>query len=512
VAFLGLDLGTTGVRALLIDDAGALLGSATAEHPLHSPAPGWMEQDPADWWRATALAVRAALAEARLSADAVQAVAVSGQMHGAVLLDASGDVVRPCILWNDQRSVAQCDEIMGRVGLERMLAITGNVALAGFTAPKLLWVREHETERWARVAHVLLPRDYLNYRLTGVLASEPSDAAGTLLFDVRARRWSAEILHDLELDPALLSPIVPSAGLVGPLQAAAAETLGLRMGTPVIGGGADNACAAAGNGVLEPGQVLCSVGTSGTVVAPVGLEAGTPGHNVHLFSHVSPRVNYLMGVVLSAGGALRWFRDTCAPELVAAARQGGPDPYDVLTAEAEATPPGAEGLLFLPYLTGERTPHGSAVARGVFFGLSPRHGRGHLTRAVIEGVSFALGQSLNLLRGAGVQAEVVRLTGGGARSPFWRQVLADVFECPVVVQAHDEGPAYGAALLAAVGGGAFPDIETAGRLAEPSGRIEPNPETSKIYRRSAALYADLYQSVEPLFKRSAAENEDGAAR
>jgi xylulokinase len=512
VAFLGLDLGTTGVRALLINDAGALLGSATAEHPLHSPAPGWMEQDPADWWRATGLAVRAALAEAGLSADAVHGVAVSGQMHGAVLLDRSGEVVRPCILWNDQRSVAQCDEIMGRVGLERMLAITGNVALAGFTAPKLLWVREHEAERWARVAHVLLPRDYLNYRLTGVLASEPSDAAGTLLFDVRARRWSAEIVHDLELDPTLLSPIVPSAEVVGLIQAEAGEALGLRPGTPVMGGGADNACAAAGNGVLEPGEVLCSVGTSGTVVAPVGLEVGTPGHNVHLFSHVSPRVNYLMGVVLSAGGALRWFRDTCASELVMAARAGGPDPYDVLTTEAAATPPGAEGLLFLPYLTGERTPHGSAVARGVFFGLSPRHGRGHLTRAVIEGVSFALGQSFNLLRGAGVQAEVVRLTGGGARSPFWRQVLADVFECSVVIQAHDEGPAYGAALLAAVGGGAFPDIETAGRLAQPSGRIEPNPETSKIYRRSAALYADLYQSVEPLFERQAAENGEGAAR
>lgn len=503
MAFLGLDLGTTGVRALLIDDAGALLGSATAEHPLHSPAPGWMEQDPADWWRATGLAVRAALVEARLSADAVQAVAVSGQMHGAVLLDASGGVVRPCILWNDQRSVAQCDEIMQRVGVDRMLAITGNVALAGFTAPKLLWVREHEAERWTRVAHVLLPRDYLNYRLTGVLASEPSDAAGTLLFDVRARRWSAEVLRDVELDPALLSPIVPSAGVVGEIQAEAAEALGLRTGTPVMGGGADNACAAAGNGVLEPGQVLCSVGTSGTVVAPVGLEVGTPGHNVHLFSHVSPRVNYLMGVVLSAGGALRWFRNTCAPELVAAALAGGPDPYDVLTAEAAVTPPGAEGLLFLPYLTGERTPHGSAAARGVFFGLSPRHGRGHLTRAVIEGVSFALGQSLNLLRGAGVNAEVVRLTGGGARSPFWRQVLADVFECPVVIQAHDEGPAYGAALLAAVGAGAFPDIETAGRLAEPSSRVEPNPRNYAVYRRSAELYADLYTTIEPLYPRLA---------
>ncbi|MGH2347626.1 MAG: xylulokinase [Chloroflexota bacterium] len=501
MAFLGLDLGTTGVRALLIDDSGALLGAATAEHPLHSPAPGWMEQNPDDWWRATGQAVRAALRDARLAGDAVRAIAVSGQMHGATLVDASGAVVRPCILWNDQRSAAQCAEIMVRVGLERMLSITGNVALAGFTAPKLLWVREHEPEHWARVAHVLLPRDYLNFRLTGVPASEPSDAAGTLLFDVRARRWSAEILHDLDLDQELLPPIVPSAEVMGHLTAEAAGVLGLPEGVPVMGGGADNACAAAGNGVLEPGQVLCSVGTSGTVVAPVGLEVPTPGYNVHLFSHVSPRVNYLMGVVLSAGGALRWFRDTCAPELMAAARTGGPDPYEVLTAEAAATPPGAEGLLFLPYLTGERTPHGSAEARGVFFGLSPRHDRGHLTRAVIEGVSFALGQSLTLLRGAGVDAEEVRLTGGGARSPFWRQVLADVFECPLVIQAHDEGPAYGAALLAAVGAGAFPDIETAGRLARPSGRVEPDPKAAAGYRRLAALYADLYRAVEPLYSR-----------
>jgi len=496
VAFLGLDLGTTGVRALLIDGHGAVLGAATAEHPLHSPAPGWMEQDPEDWWRATAQAVRASLERAGLPGEAVAAVAVSGQMHGATLLDATGRVIRPCILWNDQRSVAQCEEITRQVGGERLLAITGNTALAGFTAPKLLWVREHEPDRWARVAQVLLPRDYLNYRLTGILAGEPSDAAGTLLFDVRTRQWSLEIIHALNLDPAFLPPITPSAGFVGGISADSARLLGLREGTPVMGGGADNACAAAGNGVLEPGQVLCSVGTSGTVIAPVSLEVGTPGHNVHLFSHVSPRVNYLMGVVLSAGGALRWFRDTCAPELMGAA-----DPYDVLTVEAALTPPGAEGLIFLPYLTGERTPHGSAEARGVFFGLSPRHGRGHLARAVIEGVSLALGQSLTLLRDAGVHADVVRLTGGGARSPFWQQILADVFSCPVTLQPRDEGPAYGAALLAAVGAGAFPDIEAAGGMALTSARIEPRPMASAVYQRTAELYADLYLALEPLYRR-----------
>jgi xylulokinase len=497
--FLGLDLGTTGVRALIIDGTGQVLGAATAEQPLSSPAPGWMEQNPEDWWQATCLAVRSVLEHTGLRGADVAAIAASGQMHGATLLDQAGAVVRPCILWNDQRSVEQCAWINETVGEDRLRAIAGNIALAGFTAPKLLWVREHEPEHWARVAQVLLPRDYLNYRLTGELASEPSDAAGTLLFDVRERSWSPFLLQALGLDPSLLPPIVQSAGVVGVVQADAAAALGLQAGTPVMGGGADNACAAAGSGVVEPGQVLCSVGTSGTVVAPVDLTVGTPGHNVHLFSHVTPRSNYLMGVILSAGGALRWFRDTACRDLVEAAQRGGPEPYDLLMAEAAGTPPGSEGLIFLPYLTGERTPHGSAVARGVFFGLSPRHTRGHLARAVIEGVSYALGQSLDLLRDAGVAVNTVRLTGGGARSPLWRGVLADVFGCPVEVQAHDEGPAYGAALLAAVGAGAFTSIEEAAGLITTSGRIEPEEAQRRIYKEGAALFSEIYTAVEPLY-------------
>lgn len=497
--YLGLDLGTTGVRALLIDRAGEVLGAATADHPLHSPAPGWMEQDPEDWWQSARRAIRGAMERAGVEPGAVEGVAASGQMHGATLLDAAGAVVRPCILWNDQRSVAECAEINERIGTARLQALAGNIALAGFTAPKLLWVRRHEPERWARVARVLLPRDYLNYRLTGAATSEPSDAAGTLLFDVRARRWSEEILQALDLDAGLLPPVIPSAGEVGTVGAAAAEATGLRAGTPVFAGGADNACAAAGCGVLEPGQVVCSVGTSGTVVAPVGLDVPTPGHNVHLFCHVSPRANYLMGVVLSAGGALRWFRDTCCPDLVAEASRTRRDAYELVTAEAASTPAGAAGLIFLPYLTGERTPHGSAAARGVFFGLSARHGRGHLARAVIEGVSFALGQSLDLLRGAGVRPDRVRLTGGGARSPFWRGILADVFRCPVVTQPHDEGPAYGAALLAAVGCGAFAGIEDAGRLVRTGEETAPRPECVAVYERVSQVYRDLYGALEPLY-------------
>jgi xylulokinase len=458
-----------------------------------------MEQDPDDWWRATCAAVRQALSRSGVAAEEVEAVSASGQMHGATLLDAAGSVVRPCILWNDQRSAPQCAEIVERVGAARLQELTGNTALAGFTAPKLLWVREHEPANWARTAHVLLPRDYLNYRLTGVMASEPSDAAGTLLFNVRERCWSAEMLEALDLDPALLPPVRPSAAVMGRVTEEAGRQTGLRAGTPVVSGGADNACAAAGCGVLEPGQVLCSVGTSGTVVAPVDLAVPPPGHNVHLFCHATPRANYLMGVVLSAGGALRWFRDSLCADLVAAARAGGPDPYVVLGDEAAATPPGAEGLIFLPYLTGERTPHGSAHARGVFFGLQPRHTRGHLARAVMEGVGYALGQCLDLLRGAGVEAGAVRLTGGGARSPLWRGILADIFACPVVVLPHDEGPAYGAALLAAVGAEAFETLEEAGRLIQPGEMTAPRPEHTAIYRRGAAIYADLYQALEPLY-------------
>ncbi|MDB5073945.1 MAG: xylB, partial [Chloroflexi bacterium] len=429
----------------------------------------------------------------------IAAIAASGQMHGATLLDVHGDVVRPCILWNDQRSAPQCDEITRLVGTPRLLELTGNVPLAGFTAPKLLWVREHEPERWARTAHVLLPRDYLNWRLTGALASEPSDAAGTLLFDVHARRWSTDMLAVLELDPGLMPEVLPSAGIVGRISQRASKDTGLLEGTPVMSGGADNACAAAGSGVLQPGQVLCSVGTSGTVVAPVGLTVGNPGHNVHLFCHVSPRTNYLMGVVLSAGGALRWFRDTCCPDLVLAARSAGTDDYTAIMTEAATAPIGAEGLIFLPYLTGERTPHGTAAARGVFFGLSPRHTRGHMARAVIEGVSFALGQSLDLLRSAGVEHNTVRLTGGGAKSPFWQQILADVFNCPVAIQPADEGPAYGAGLLAAVGAGSFVSIEEAGERIQPSGEIAPRDSAVAIYGKTAEVFANLYSALEPMF-------------
>ncbi len=505
MAFMGLDLGTTGVRALLVDRSGTVIGSASAEHPLHSPAPGWMEQNPADWWVSTCSAVREVLARTGTAASEVVAVAASGQMHGAVLLDAGGEPVRPCILWNDQRSARECEEITQAVGTSRLLELTGNTPLAGFTAPKLLWVRKHEPGVWARVARMQLPRDYLNYRLTGVLACEPSDAAGTMLFDVHRREWSADMLAALDLDKNLMPRIVPSAGVVGRLGSLAARETGLREGTVVMGGGADNACAAAGSGVLGPGQVVCSIGTSGTVLAPVGLDVQNPGHNVHLFSHVSPRTNYLMGVILSAGGALRWFRDTCCPDLVAAAARQSSDPYTAITAEAETAPAGSEGLLFLPYLTGERTPHGSAVARGVFFGLSPRHTRGHMARAVIEGVSYALGQSLDLLRGAGITVEAVRLTGGGAKSPFWRQTLADVFNVRVTMQSVDEGPAYGAALLAATGGGAFATIEDAGRLVVPVGTVEPG-HGAAVYEVGARLYSDLYRALVPTFEESARVN------
>lgn len=500
MAFLGLDLGTTGTRALVIDRSGRVLGSATAEQPLHSPAPGWMEQDPADWWRTACTAIPQALSRAGVAARDIAAVAASGQMHGATLLDAEGAVVRPCILWNDQRSAAQCAEIIERVGRQRLEEITGNTALAGFTAPKLLWVREHEPANWARTRHVLLPRDYLNYRLTGVMASEPSDAAGTILFNVRERAWSPEVLQALDIDPALLPPLRASAAIMGQVTEDAARQTGLRAGTPVVAGGADNACAAAGCGVLEPGQVLCSVGTSGTVVAPVSLGVPPLGHNVHLFSHVTPRANYLMGVILSAGGALRWFRDALAGDLAAAAGAGAVDPYVALGMEAEATPPGAEGLIFLPYLTGERTPHGSASARGVFFGLQPRHTRGHLARAVMEGVSYALGQSLDLLREAGVEVGAVRLTGGGARSTLWRGMLAGVFGCPVVVLPHDEGPAYGAALLAAVGVEAFETIEDAGRLVQPGEMTAPDDTRCAYYEAGARVFRDLYDALAPLYR------------
>lgn len=497
---LGIDLGTTSVKSLLLDENGQVAGTATAELPLSIPRPGWSEQDPADWWAATCAGVRAVLDRTGVRPTAIEGVGISGQMHGATLLDAAGAVTRACILWNDQRSAPQCDEITHRAGgRERLLAMVANPALAGFTAPKLLWVRQREPEVWARVATVLLPKDYLVYRLTGELGTEVSDAAGTLLLDVRRRAWSEDMLALLDLPRTIVPICRESSEVVGRITPEAAAACGLVAGTPVVAGGADNACAAVGTGVIEPGRLMSSIGTSGTMVAPTSLPMVDPGGRVHTFCHAAPNTWYVMGVMLSAGGALRWFRDAWCQAEIDRARREGRDAYEVLMELAETVPAGAEGLLFLPYLSGERTPHGDPQARGVFCGLTLRHEKAHLVRAVVEGVTFGLRDSLEIMRALDLPAAEVYATGGGARSPFWRQVQADIFGMPVVPEQAGEGPALGAALLAGAGTGVFSLRDGAARAVHTGAPTLPSPDRRRIYERVYARYDRLYPALKDVF-------------
>ena len=416
--YLGIDVGTTAIKALIVDESGSVVGEAEAPQELSVPQPGWSEQNPSDWWQGTIDAVRAACAQADIRD--VKAIGLSGQMHSSVLLDDADEVLRPAILWNDVRTTDQCRFITDRVGKTGLRRLVGNPALEGFTAPKLLWVRDEEPGLFDRVRTVLLPKDFVRLLMTGVKATDPSDAAGTLLFDVRHHRWSEEMTDALEIDPAILPPVRGSASVTGGLTADAAEALGLRAGTPVVGGGADNAAAAVGSGVVEQGTMQTSIGTSGAVVAPIKRPRVDPGMRIHSFNHAIEDTWYLMGVVLSAGAALAWFsRMLVGP-------QGMPPTYDELIAEAADVVPGADGLTFLPYLTGERTPHADANARGVFVGIHAGHQRGHLVRAVMEGVTFALRDSLELMRRLGVNADESVAVGGGARSQVWRQMQADV--------------------------------------------------------------------------------------
>jgi xylulokinase len=501
---LGVDLGTTGVKVFLVpvhlDLDHEDTAEVTVEYPLSFPHPGWSEQNPEDWWEGTATAIRTLLDRAGIDAGSIVGLALSGQMHGATLLDEHGAVLRPCILWNDQRSAPQCAQLMDRIGLSQMLEWVGNPALAGFTAPKLLWVREHEPDVFARVAMVLLPKDYINLCLTGELATDFSDASGTLLFDIANRRWSDEMLSACDISRDILPEALPSTAVVGRVSQEAARITGLAAGMPVVAGAADNAAAAVGAGTIASGDLLTSLGTSGTVVAPLAEPQIDPRGRLHTFCHAVPDTWYLMGVVLSAGGSLRWFRDALAADVRSRAEMEQRNAYDLLAEEAISVPAGSDRLIFLPYLTGERTPHGDAFARGVFVGLSLVHSRAHLFRSVLEGVTFALADSLVIMRALGVEAGSVRVTGGGARSALWRQILADVFETPVFPAPTSAGPALGAAVLAGVGVGAFSSVsEAARRLTSHGHESRPRPEVARLYRAYHAEYDALYPRLQESF-------------
>jgi len=489
---LGIDASTTAVKAILLDESGAVRGIGSSAYELSVPRPLWSEQDPHLWWDGTIAAIRAVLADTGVAGDDVVAVGLTGQMHGAVLLDGADEVIRPAILWNDQRTGAECDLIREVLGPERLVAITGNDALTGFTAPKLVWVRDHEPEAWRRVAHVLLPKDYVRLRLTGEHAMDKADGSGTMLFDLAARDWSGEVLAALRIDPAWMPPTFEGPEVTGTLTAEAAAATGLRAGTPVVAGGGDQAANAVGVGAVEPGVVALSLGTSGVVFATTDRPLFEARGRVHAFCHAVPGRWHMMSVMLSAAGSLRWFRDALAPGTA----------YDDLAALAAEVPAGSEGLLFLPYLTGERSPHPDPLARGAFVGLTLAHDRRHLTRAVLEGVAFGLRDGLDLMIEAGMpEPSVIRASGGGTSSPLWRQILADVLGAEIATVDTAEGAAYGAGLLAAVGAGWFPTVEAAaGRLVTATPTAAPGPDEPR-YVEAHAVYRELYPALAPIFRR-----------
>jgi xylulokinase len=492
--FLGIDTSTTGSKALLIDEKGAVVATAASPHTLQTPKPLWSEEDPLEWWQAVSAAIRAVLKQSGLNAESIAAVGLTGQMHGLVLLDEAGQVLRPAILWNDQRTQSQCDQIHRRIGREKFIQITGNVALTGFTAPKILWVQENEPQVYARTRHVLLPKDYIRYMLTGDYAMDKADGSGTVLFDLKQRTWSSEVLAALGIPASWMPPTFEGPQFTGRVTPAAAAATGLKAGTPVAAGGGDQAAGAVGVGAVEPGVVGLAVGTSGVVFATTPSALIEPEGRLHAFCHAVPGMWHFMGVMLSAAGSLQWYRDTLAPGLS----------FDDLLREAESVPAGSEGLQFLPYLSGERTPYPDPLARGAWVGLTLRHGRGHLTRALLEGVSFGLKDSFTLIQNAGLGGiRQVRASGGGTKGALWRQILASVLDAELVTVNTTEGAAFGAALLAGVGAGAWTDVPAACNSSiKITGSTPPDPAQVQVYRKTYPLYRDLYPALKPGFDKT----------
>jgi xylulokinase len=494
---LGVDVGTGGTRALIMDARGHILASATEDHEAFaSPKIGWAEQRPEDWWRAAGVAIRKALAQGRLRGEQISCVGFSGQMHGAVMLDGDGEPVRPALIWCDVRTEKQCQDLTERIGAERLIQLTSNPALPNFTLTKFLWVRENEPENWKRVRSVMLPKDYVRFKLTGQRAIDVADASGTLMLDVAKRRWSAEVSHAAEIDESLLPQVYESPDVCGTVSAAGAEATGLATGTPVVAGAGDQAAGATGMGIVTPGAVSATIGTSGVVFAATDRPALDPRGRLHTFCHAVPGRWHVMGVTQAAGLSLRWFRD----HFMTACAENGRDPYDQLTAEAAAVPPGADGLLWAPYLMGERTPHLDADARGVLAGLTASHTRGHVVRAILEGVAFSLKDTFTIFEEMNVPVKSIRLGGGGARSPLWRQIQADVYGSEVEIVEAEEGAAYGAAILAAVGVKVWPSVDAACEaVVRTIDRVRPIAANAAAMKTNYAAYRRMYPAMKSIF-------------
>jgi xylulokinase len=503
MAYLGIDLGTSAVKALLINDDGALLASASVEYPLLTPQPLWTEQNADEWWRATAQAIRAVLQKSGLAGNAVRAIGLSGQMHGLTLMDARGEVLRPAILWNDQRTAPQVQRMIETVGAENIPATLTNRPNPSYTAPKLLWVRENEPEIYKQARCVLLPKDFVRFKLSGVYAGEVTDATGVALFNVPNRAYSSAVLQRFDIDPALFPVTTESHVVSANVSQQGAEETGLAAGTPIVGGAGDVAAAGLGAGAVREGTVMCIIGTSGVMFASIdAFKLPPPG--LETFCHAVPDKWHYMSVMLSGGGSLRWHRDTLAfgdPCVVQRRADQNGDPYEAMIAAAAQTPPGADGLIFAPYLTGERTPHQNPKARAAFVGMTLSHTQAHFTRAVIEGVAYGLKDSLQLMRNAGLNVREVRLTGGAAKSAFWRQTLADVFDATISTLNITEGGAFGVALLAGVAVGRWRDIvEACDAVLSAQSSTTPNPANRALYDDGYEVFKTLYPGLSATYR------------
>jgi xylulokinase len=506
MALLGIDIGTSGTKTLICDEKGKVLATAMAEHPIDSPKPGWSEQHPEDWWQATCKATRAVLKKAKIKPAQIRGIGLSGQMHGSVFLGDGTKALRPALLWNDQRTAKQCDEITQKAGgREALIDLVANPALTGFTAPKILWVREHEPKIYEKTRHILLPKDYIRFRMTGEYATEVSDASGMLLLDVKNRTWSDKLLSLLEIDKSLLARLVESPEITGTLSREGAKALGLAPGIPVVGGAGDQAAGAVGNGIVNAGIVSATLGTSGVVFAHSDQPTLDPQGRVHTMCHAVPGKWCVFGCMLAAGGSFQWFRNQLGQAEIALAKQKKIDPYELLVKSAETAPLGSEGLFFLPYLTGERCPYPDPHARGAWIGLTARTTRAMMIRALMEGVTFGMRDALEIMSDMGIPIAQVRASGGGARSAFWRQMQADIYKQPIVLTNASEGPAYGVALLAGVGTGVWKSVEEACKSSiKQTTRIAPNKKQSAKYDASYQVYRKLYGDLKDRFPEMSA--------
>jgi len=498
---LGIDIGTSGTKVLLIDESGKKIASITEEYPLYTPRPMWAEQEPLDWWQATVKGIQKIIAKDGVNSEDIVGIGLSGQMHGSVFLDKDSKIIRPALLWCDQRTVQECDIITERVGRDIVLKETLNPVLTGFTAPKILWLERNEPDNYKKLAKVLLPKDYVRFMLTGEMYGDVSDASGTSLFNVKTRQWSAPMVEATGINIDMLTPVLESCEVCGYITADIAKLTGLKEGTPVVAGGGDNAAGAVGNGIVREGIASCSIGTSGVFFAHLKkLLVDTNGYRTHTFCAAVPNEWHVMGVQLSSGGSFRWFRDTLCREETEKAKELGIDPYELMTKSAEEVNAGCEGLFFLPYLTGERCPYQDPYASGAFFGLTLRHAKPHLTRAVMEGVTYGLRDALEIFHEMGTSPSEIRLTGGGGKSPLWRQIQADIYNSRCVTVSQDEGPGFGAALLAGVGVKVYNSVPDACEKTVEIGNETLPTADQEIYSKYYPLFKKLYAANKDIFK------------